>query len=78
MVYVLGCGVEGLLPGQDTSVPGVNKGSTEELWLVFDKNTGQYHLYANAAPDPKDLSSDTPKDLPSRPGKQGTAFGTSL
>jgi hypothetical protein len=52
-------------PGRDVTTPGVT-GSTEEIWLVYDKKTNKYYLYANSKPDKKDLTSEPAKFVPLR------------
>jgi hypothetical protein len=53
-------------PARDTSTIGVS-GSTEDIWLLFDKKTNKYYLYADAKPDRKDYTTKTPTEVPVRP-----------
>jgi hypothetical protein len=53
------------MPPRDTSSI-VAVGSSEELWLVFNKKTNKYYLYANATPDRRQLVSEPQRFVPFR------------
>jgi len=55
---------EHMAPIDTSSIVAV--GSSEELWLVFNKKTDKYYLYANATPDRKHIVSELAKSVPFR------------